>query len=86
MPPVPGAGVPERLPPLDSVTPEGKALAVVQVKVPGLPLAVQANELLTPAMNVALLALVTAGAWPTVSVKLCVAAAPTPLLAVTVNA
>ena len=34
----------------------------------------------------ALLALVTAGAWPTVSVKLCVAAAPTPLLAVTVNA
>ena len=44
------------------------------------------NAPAVPTVNVALVALVIAGAWATVSVKACVAGVPTPLLALKVNA
>ena len=87
-PPLP-VGVPESTPLLRlRPIPDSVALsALLTEKVgAGNPLAEKVNEPAAPSVKVAALALVNAGASPTVSVKLCVAAAPTPLLAVTVNA
>jgi hypothetical protein len=50
----------------------------------GNPVAVAVNDPDVPTVKLVLLALVMAGAWPTVIVKLCVAFEPTPLLAVIV--
>ncbi len=46
---------------------------------------VTVNVPAVPTVKVVWSALVMAGAWSTVSVKLCVASVPTPLLAVIVN-
>jgi hypothetical protein len=51
----------------------------------GNPLAVTVKLPAVPTVNVALLALVMAGGWSMVSVKLCVAAVPTPFVAVNVR-
>ena len=85
MPPVPAAGVPLSTP-LDAlkVTPAGNAPDSLRVGA-GDPLAVTVKLPALPTVNVVLLALVIAGAWLTVSVKLCVAAEPTPLEAVNVR-
>ena len=66
-----------------NVTPEGSAPDSERVGA-GVPVAVTVNVPAVPTVNVALLALVIAGAWFTVSVKLCVALAPTPFCAVIV--
>ena len=50
----------------------------------GVPVAVTLNVPAVPTVKVVLLALVMAAAWFTVSVKLCVAAVPTPFCAVKV--
>ena len=65
------------------VTPNGRAPDSDSVGA-GTPVAVTVNEPAAPTMNVALLALVMAGAWFTVREKLCVALAPTPFCAVIV--
>jgi hypothetical protein len=64
-------GVPDRTPP-ENVTPVGSVPASEIVGV-GKPVAVTVNVPAAPVVNVVLLALVMAGAWFTVSVKLCVA-------------
>jgi hypothetical protein len=46
---------------------------------------VTVNDPAVPTVNVVLLALVIAGAWFTVSVKVCVALGPTPFAAVKVK-
>jgi hypothetical protein len=86
------AGVPLSVavpfPLLVNVTPLGSVPVSLSVGV-GLPVAVPVNVPAVPTVNVVLLPLVIAGAWLAwliVSVKLCVAAVPTPLLAVIVNA
>ena len=66
-----------------SVTPAGKAPVSENVGA-GKPVAATVNVPAVPATNVALFALVIAGASLTVSVKFCVASAPTPLWAVKV--
>src|SRR5205814_1232534 len=76
VPPVPAAGVPPSAPVLAlNVTPLGRAPVSLKVGA-GKPLAV----------TVATLALVRAGAWSTVRVKLWVAFVPMPLAAVNVTA
>ena len=77
------AGVPLSAPAELNVTPLGKVPVSVNIGV-GYPVAVTVNEPEVPTVKVVLLALVIAGAWPTVNVKLCVAFEPTPLLAVMV--
>jgi hypothetical protein len=88
VPAVPVAGVPLSVPvslPLSrKVTPLGKAPVSVRIEV-GKPVVVRLNEPDVPTVKVALLALVIAGAWSTVSVKVCVASAPIPLCAVKVR-
>ena len=66
-----------------NVTPEGSAPDSESVGA-GEPVAVTVNDPAVPAVKVALGALVIAGAWFTVRVKLCVALAPTPFCAVIV--
>jgi hypothetical protein len=73
-------GVPDKAPP-ENVTPVGSVPDSLIVGV-GLPVAVTVNVPRVPVAKVVLLALVMAGAWFTVSVKFCVAAAPMPLVAV----
>src|SRR5208283_349084 len=68
------------LPLSTKVTPVGSVPASVMEGV-GLPVAVITNVTVEPAVNEALLMLVMAGAWFTVSVKVCVASAPMPLCA-----
>ena len=63
--------------------PEGNAPDSDSVGV-GDPVAVTLNVPAVPTVKVVLLALVMDGAWFTVSVKLCVAAVPTPFCAVKV--
>src|SRR5437879_1209932 len=80
--PVPAAGVPLSTPvPALNVTPLGNVPVSLKVGV-GVPVAVTVNVPAVPTVNVVLLALVITGAVFTVSVKFCVAAVPTPLLAV----
>src|SRR5437879_5686934 len=67
------------------MTPLGRAPDSVKVGA-GKPVAVTVKEPAVPTVKVVLSALVMAGAWLTVSVKLWVAFEPTPLLAVTVIA
>ena len=77
-------GVPLRTPVEElKVTPEGRLPDWERVGA-GEPVVVTVKEPREPRTKVALLALVMAGAWFTVSVKFCVAADPTPLLAVIV--
>jgi hypothetical protein len=84
VPPVPAAGVPARIPVAGvNVTPVGSAPVSLSVGV-GIPVAVTVNVPAVPAVNIVLLALVITVAGFTVSVKLCVASVPTPLLAVNV--
>ena len=84
--PVPAPGVPLRTPVVGlSVTPVGSAPVSLNVAA-GNPVAVTVKVPAVPTVKVVLLALVMAGGVPTVSVKLCVAAVPTPLLAVNVIA
>ena len=66
-----------------NVTPEGNAPDSDSVGV-GVPVAVTLKVPAAPTAKVVLLALVMAGAWFTVSVKLCVAFVPTPFCAVNV--
>ena len=84
VPPLPAAGVPLSTPALLSVTPEGSAPVSANVGA-GLPAPVTVNVPAAPTVKVALAALVIVGTAPvTVSVKLCDAAMPSPLLAVKV--
>ena len=84
MPPVLAPGVPLSTPVVAlNVTPLGSVPLSLRVGV-GEPVAVNVNEPAVPTVNVVLLALVMAGGWLTVSVKLWVAFVPTPLLAVKV--
>ena len=76
-------GVPLRTPPALRVTPVGSAPVSLNVGA-GKPVAVTVKELTVLIRNAALFALVMAGAWFTVSVKLCVAFGVTPLAAVIV--
>ena len=80
---MPPAGVPEKTPAAVKVTPEGKDPDSENVGA-GVPVAVTVKEFAVPTVKVVLFALVMAGAWFTVSVKLCVALAPTPFCAVIV--
>jgi hypothetical protein len=88
VPPLPDAGVPLSVavpfPLLTNVTPLGNAPVSVAEGV-GVPVVVTVKFPAAPTVNVELLALVIAGAWFTVSVKLWLAAVPTPLLAVIVR-
>lgn len=88
VPPVPAPGVPLRVavpsPLSTKLTPEGN-VAPPSLRVGfGKPVVVTVNVPADPTVNVVLLALVIAGAWPTVSVKLCAVGDPTPLLGVNV--
>jgi len=84
VPPVPAAGVPLSTPVAAvNVTPEGNTPDSERVGV-GAPVAVTLNVPAVPTAKVVLLALVMTGPWFTVSVKLCVAAVPTPFCAVKV--
>jgi hypothetical protein len=89
VPPVPAAGVPLRLavpfPLFTNVTPLGSAPVSVKDGT-GVPVAVTMKLPAELTVNVVPLVLVITGPWLTVSVKLCVAAVPTPLLAVIVIA
>src|SRR5260221_555663 len=85
MPPVPPPGVPARTPVAGvNVTPAGNAPVTDSVG-DGVPVAVTVKVPAPPTVNVVALALVIAGAVLTVSVKLCVAFAPTPLAGVNVS-
>ena len=75
--------VPSRL--STKVTPEGSAPVSLRAAV-GKPVVVTVNVPSVPVVNVVLSALVIAGAWSTVSVKLWVASGSTPLAAVMVSA
>jgi hypothetical protein len=87
VPPLPDTGAPARVPvplPLSvKVRPPGSAPVSVRAGA-GKPVVVTLNEPAVPAVKVTLLALVKAGAWPTVSVKLWATGEPTPLLGVNV--
>ncbi len=76
MPPVPAAGVPARVavpsPLSTNVTPVGNAPVSLSAGV-GNPVVVTVNVPAVPVVNVVVSALVIAGAWSTVSVKLWVA-------------
>src|SRR5207245_1028663 len=73
VPAVPAAGVPLRTPvPALNVTPPGNVPVSLKVGA-GKPVAVTVNEPAVPTVNVVLLALVMAGAWLIVRVKLGVA-------------
>jgi len=80
-PTLPSAGVPLNTPAVVNVTPLGNAPVSLKVGA-GKPVAVAVNDPALSTVNVALFALVMAGACPTVSVKFCVALGVTPLLAV----
>jgi len=88
VPPVPAAGVPPSVavpfPLFVKVTPLGRAPDSLSAGV-GNPVVVTVKLPAVPTANVVLFALVIAGAWFTVNVKLWVAAVPTPLLAVIVS-
>ena len=85
MPPVPAAGVPVSAavpsPLSTNVTPVGSAPVSLKAGV-GNPVVVTVNVSNVPVANVVLSALVIAGAWLTVSVKLWLASGTTPLAAV----
>jgi hypothetical protein len=72
--------VPELFPLSTNVTPAGSAPDSVRDAV-GTPVAVTVNDPAAPTVNVALVPLVIAGAWSTVSVKVCVASVPITLCA-----
>ena len=78
------SGVPLSKPALVKVTPVGRVLAVLKLGV-GKPLAVKVKLPALPVWKPVLLLLVIAACSFTLKVKLCVAAAPTPLLAVIVT-
>ena len=81
-PPVLAPGVPEITPEVgSSVRPLGRVPVVTAKVGAGKPLAATVKLPAVPTVKVALAALVMVGAWPTVSVKVCVASVPTPLLA-----
>src|SRR5579862_9090533 len=85
VPPVPAPGVPLNTPVVVlKLSPEGSVPVSLNVS-PGKPLAVTVKLPAVPAVNVALLALVMAGAWSIVSVNVWLAAVPTPLEAVMVT-
>jgi len=84
VPPLPAAGVPESTPAVVKVTPEGRAPVSENVG-DGTPEAVTVKVPAVPAVKVVLLALVMAGAWSTVRVKLWVALGLTPFEAVIVR-
>jgi len=86
VPPVPAAAVPLNTP-VDALnaTPVGNAPDSLRVAA-GNPLAVTVMLPAVPTVNVALLALVIAGAWSIVSMKLWLAGGPTPFAAVNVTA
>ena len=67
-----------------NVTPLGRVTPPSLRAGGGNPVVITVNEPADPATNVVLLALVIAGAWPTVRVKLWLAGEPTPLLGVNV--
>jgi hypothetical protein len=69
---------------LTNVTPLGRAPVWLKVGA-GTPVAVTVNVPAVPTLNVVLVALVIAGAWFTVRVKVWLAGVPTPLLAVMVR-
>jgi hypothetical protein len=87
VPPDPPAGVPLSVavpsPLLTNATPFGRAPVSLNDGV-GVPVVVTVKLPAAPTTNVVVFALVIAGAWFTVRVKLWVAAVPTPLLAVIV--
>src|SRR5438874_2127417 len=87
-PPLPAAGVPDRVAvpsPLSwNVTPAGGVTDSERVGA-GNPVAVTVKLPADPTVKVAVPALVIAGAWSTVSVNVCVAAEPTPFAAVMVK-
>ena len=89
VPPLPDAGIPLSVavpfPLFMNVTPLGSAPVSVRVGV-GVPVVVTVKLPAVPTVNVAVLALVIAGAWFIFNVKLWLAAVPTPLLAVIVIA
>jgi hypothetical protein len=88
VPPAPPAGVPPSVavpsPLFTNVTPFGSVPVSLSDGV-GVPVVVTVKLPAVPTVKVVLFALVIAGAWFTVSVKLWVAAVPTPLLAVIVT-
>src|SRR5438128_8844646 len=84
VPPVPAAGVPLKTPvPTLNVTPPGNVPVSLKAGA-GKPVAVTVNVPAVAMVKVVLLALVMAGAWLIVRVKLWVAFVPTPLVAVKV--
>jgi hypothetical protein len=87
VPPVAAPGVPASvavpLPLFVNVTPAGKHAALESVAL-GNPVVVNVKVPAVPTVKIVALTLVMAGAWLTVSVKACVAVAPTPLLALIV--
>ena len=85
MPPVPLAGVPERIPPDKRLKPSGKLPVVMENIGEGKPLALTKNLAAAPATKVVLSAEVMAAIWLMVSVNACVASALTPLLALITN-
>ncbi len=66
------------------MTPEGSAPVSENAKVAGSPVATTLNVPGVPTLKATVLALVIAGAWFTLSVKLCVAAGATPFAALIV--
>ena len=81
---MPAAGVPPSTPvPALNVTPLGSDPVALRLGA-GKPVAVTVNDPAVPTTNVVLFALVMAGAWLTVSVKLWLAFGSTPLEAVKV--
>src|SRR5271157_2354479 len=88
VPPVPAAGVPLSvavpLPLSANITPLGKAPVSLRLGV-GEPVAVTVKLPAAPTVKAALLALVMAGAWLTVRVKVWAVGLPTPLEAVKVR-
>jgi hypothetical protein len=87
VPAVPAAGMPAKVPvPFllsKNVTPLGSAPVSVKDGT-GKPVAVTGNVPAVPTVNAVLLALLIAGGWSTVNVKVCVASVPIPLWALTV--
>ena len=79
---MPAPGVPDRTPPVDSVTADGREPDSVQVAV-GKPVSLAVNWPKVARVNVVLAADVTVGDWPTVKVNASVAE-PSTLAAVTV--
>ena len=86
MPPVPSAGLPDRIPAADRVTPLGRVPAVMLKVGLGKPVARAVKVPDWPVVKVALSVDVMEGAWFTVRVKAWVASVPTPLDALIVIA